>query len=39
VILTIGYLITIAIDRLIGTELGAIPEYIYWEEYAQRVQA
>jgi hypothetical protein len=29
--LFVGYLVTIIIDRLIGTELGAIPEYSYQE--------
>jgi hypothetical protein len=33
--LFVGYLVTINIDRLIGTELGAIPEYRYLEEYLE----
>jgi hypothetical protein len=35
VALYVGYLVTINIDRLIGTELGAIPEYRYLEEYLE----
>jgi hypothetical protein len=39
VILFIGYLIIVAIDRLIGTALGALPVYQYKDKDTERVQA